>query len=308
MSLAYITHSRCRRHNMGQFHPEQPARLYAINDRLITKQLSLFFNQYDAPKASREQLLRVHDADYLAHLESVSPSDGLAWLDGDTAMCPDTLEAALHAAGAVVHGVDLVMQGTVRCAFCAVRPPGHHAEHNKAMGFCFFNNVAVGAAHALAEYGLQRIAIIDFDVHHGNGTEDIFEGNSQVLCCSSYQHPFYPNTGGTSDASNIIDIPLPAGTGSESFRNAISQHVLPALEEYSPELIMISAGFDAHRDDDMGQFNLLESDYAWVTDQLMAVAARHAQGRIVSALEGGYDLFALSRSVTAHMERLVGDY
>lgn len=305
MPLAYITHSRCRRHNMGDLHPEQPARLDAINDRLITKQLTLFYQQYDAPKVSREQLLRVHDGDYIDRLFESAPEQGLAWLDGDTAMSPDTLEAAHYAAGAVVHAIDLVMQGKARRAFCAVRPPGHHAERNRAMGFCFFNNIAVGAAHALSQYPIKRIAIVDFDVHHGNGTEDIFDGNTQVLCCSSYQHPFYPYTGGDSEFSNIIDIPLPAGTGGEEFRTAIGQHMLPALEQYEPELIMISAGFDAHREDDMGQFNLLEEDYTWITDQLVRIADRHAEGRIVSSLEGGYNLLALARSVTAHIESLL---
>lgn len=308
MPLAYITHSRCRRHSMGEFHPEQPARLDAINDRLIASQLMLFMQHYDAPQASREQLLRIHDADYLDLLHDTAPDEGLAWLDGDTAMGPDTLDAALHAAGAVVHAVDLVMQGKAPTAFCAVRPPGHHAERNKAMGFCFLNNIAVGTAHAIAQYGLERIAIVDFDVHHGNGTEDIFTGNPNVLCCSSYQHPFYPFTGGDSDATNIIDVPLPAGTGSEEFREAISSTVLPAIEEYAPQLIMVSAGFDGHREDDMGQFNLLEYDYAWITDQLMGIAARHASGRIVSSLEGGYHLLALARSVNAHLESLIGNH
>jgi len=307
MSVAYITHSACRRHDMGEYHPEQPARLDAINDRLIASQLMLFLQHHDAPKATREQLLRVHDQHYVDQVFELSPEEGLEWLDGDTAMNPYTLRAALHAAGAAVKAVDLVLTGSSRTAFCAVRPPGHHAERARGMGFCFFNNVAVGAAHALAEHGLQRVAIVDFDVHHGNGTEDIFSGNPQVLCCSTFQHPFYPYSGSDSHVHNIINVPLAAGTDGAAFRQAVTERWLPALHEYEPQLILISAGFDAHREDDMGQMNLLEFDYAWVTSQLVEVARRHSAGRIVSTLEGGYHLLALARSVNAHIESLMGD-
>ena len=308
MTIAYITHAACRRHNMGEFHPEQPARLDAINDRLIATQLMLFLQHHEAPKASREQLLRVHDASFVDQLFELAPEEGLEWLDGDTAMNPHTLPAALHAAGAAVKAVDLVMTTKTNAAFCAVRPPGHHAEKARAMGFCFFNNIAVGAAHAIAEYGLERVAIVDFDVHHGNGTEDIFADNPNVLCCSSFQHPFYPYTGGDSHFHNIINVPLSAGTDGAGFREAITEKWLPALNEYEPQLILISAGFDAHREDDMGQLNLLEFDYAWVTDRLMEIAQRHASGRIVSSLEGGYHLLALARSVNAHLESLMGEH
>ncbi len=307
MTLAYITHQQCHQHAMGAHHPEQPARLDAINDRLIASGLMMMLNQYDAPLASREQLLRVHDADYIDQVFARSPSDGLAWLDGDTAMNPFSLDAALRAAGANTLAVDLVMSGANSQAFCAVRPPGHHAEHNKAMGFCFFNNIAVAAAHAIAEHGLKRVAIVDFDVHHGNGTEDIFSGDDRVLFCSSFQHPFYPHTGYDTDVPNIINAPLPAGTDGSSFREAITASWLPAIDSFAPELILISAGFDGHREDPMAQFNLLEFDYAWITIQLMKLADKHAAGRAVSSLEGGYHLHALARSVSAHLKALAGD-
>ena len=308
MTVAYITHQMCRKHRMGDHHPEQPARLDAINDRLIGSNLMMVLQQFDAPQASREQLLRVHDAVHIDRVFDTSPTADLAWLDGDTAMNPFTLDAALYAAGANVLAVDLVMSGDASQAFCAVRPPGHHAERNKVMGFCFFNNIAVGAAHAIAEHGLERVAIIDFDVHHGNGTENIFAGNEQVLFCSSFQHPFYPNSGYDSNAPNIINAPLPAGTDGGTFREAVLANWMPALEAFAPQLIMISAGFDGHREDPMAQFQLLEFDYAWVTRQLMQVAEKHANGRVVSSLEGGYHLLALARSVDAHLKVLVSDH
>ncbi len=308
MTVAYITHQMCRKHQMGDHHPEQPARLDAINDRLIGSNLMMVLQQFDAPQASREQLLRVHDAVHIDRVFDTSPTADLAWLDGDTAMNPFTLDAALYAAGANVLAVDLVMSGDASQAFCAVRPPGHHAERNKVMGFCFFNNIAVGAAHAIAEHGLERVAIIDFDVHHGNGTENIFAGNEQVLFCSSFQHPFYPNSGYDSNAPNIINAPLPAGTDGGTFREAVLANWMPALEAFAPQLIMISAGFDGHREDPMAQFQLLEFDYAWVTRQLMQVAEKHANGRVVSSLEGGYHLLALARSVDAHLKVLVSDH
>lgn len=308
MTLAYITHQQCHEHAMGDHHPEQPARLDAINDRLIASSLMMVLNQYDAPMANREQLLRVHDGDYIDKLIARSPSNGLAWLDGDTAMNPHSLDAAFRAAGANILAVDLVMSGATDKAFCAVRPPGHHAERDKTMGFCFFNNIAVGAAHAIAEYGLKRVAIVDFDVHHGNGTENIFSGNDKVLFCSSFQHPFYPNTGYDTDVANIVNAPLPAGTDGAGFREALITSWLPAIDKFAPELILISAGFDGHREDPMAQFHLLEFDYAWITRELMTLADKHASGRIISTLEGGYHLHALARSVSAHLKCLTGDY
>jgi acetoin utilization deacetylase AcuC-like enzyme len=308
MAIAYISHFACTRHEMGAHHPEQPARLYAISDRLIASGLEMVLHQYDAPPATREQLLRVHDANYVDEVFAAAPVDGLAWLDGDTAMNPHTLDAALHAAGANVLAVDLVLTGKVDQAFCGVRPPGHHAERGRAMGFCFFNNVAVGAAHALAAHGLERVAIVDFDVHHGNGTEDIFGGDQRVLFCSSFQHPFYPHSGYDSQAANVIDVPLPARTDGLAFREAVQTHWLPAIAAFRPQLIMISAGFDAHIEDDMAHLRLREYDYAWVTRRLCELADEHCGGKLVSTLEGGYNLEALGRSVAVHIKAFMGDH
>jgi len=305
VSIAYITHHACALHEMGAHHPEQPARLGAINDRLIASGLDPVLRHHEALPAEPAHLLRVHDADYVDRLFASSPSEGLVWLDGDTAMNPSTLKAALYAAGAAVQAVDLVMSGSASQAFCAVRPPGHHAERDRAMGFCFFNNVAVGAAHALAAHGLERVLIADFDVHHGNGTEAIFNGDDRVLFCSTFQHPFYPYNGHESQAPNVINVPLTARADGAAFREAVSQHWLPAIEAFAPQLIMISAGFDAHIEDDMAELDLSEADYAWVTQRLGELARRHAEGRIVSTLEGGYALSALGRSVAVHIEALL---
>ncbi len=308
MILAYISHADCKLHEMGAHHVEVPERLHAISDRMIAAGIEMLVHHYDAPRATREQLLRVHDADYVETVFSSAPKapDVLAWLDGDTAMCSGTLEAALRAAGAAVYAVELVMGDKHHAAFCAVRPPGHHAERHAAMGFCFFNNVAVGAAHALAELGMERVAIIDFDVHHGNGTEDIFAGDERVLFCSSFQHPFYPGSGANSTAPNVINIPLPARTDGAAFRAALEERWLPRLEAFEPQLVMISAGFDGHIEDDMANFHLREMDYGWITKELHDLAARHAGGRIVSCLEGGYSLSALGRSVSTHIDELIG--
>jgi acetoin utilization deacetylase AcuC-like enzyme len=302
MALAYISHPDCLLHDMGHHHPEQPARLSAISDRLIASGLDMALHRIDAPLVAREQLKAAHDAAYIDEIHAASPSDGLVWLDGDTAMNPHTLQAALRAAGAVVMGVDLVMRGEARTVFCGVRPPGHHAERHRAMGFCLFNNVAVGAYHAINAHGVKRVAIVDFDVHHGNGTEDIVSGDERVLFCSTFQHPFYPHTGYAGSATNIVNTPLSAGDGGAAFRRAVEHYWLPRLEAFAPELILISAGFDAHTADTMAGLNLVESDYAWVTRRLVAQAERSAGGRIVSSLEGGYDLHALARSVEAHLK------
>jgi acetoin utilization deacetylase AcuC-like enzyme len=221
-------------------------------------------------------------------------------------MNPHTLEAAYRAAGAAVLATDRVIAGTVENAFCAVRPPGHHAEAGRAMGFCFLNNIAIAAAHALEEHGLERVAIVDFDVHHGNGTEAMFGGDERVLLCSSFQHPFYPGTELGQQPPNVIHAPLRAGDGSVAFREAYEQQLLPALEAFAPQLIFISAGFDAHIEDEMSGIELYDSDYSWVTQRLVAAAARHAGGRIVSLLEGGYALNALGRSATQHIRVLMG--
>jgi len=306
MHTAYISHALCLKHDMGSHHPECPARIQAIEDRLIAAGLMDWLQRYDAPEATHEQLLRVHAPEYLQRIADIAPREGMVALDGDTLMNPFSYPAALRAAGAVVEAVDLVMTGAVENAFCCVRPPGHHAERAQGMGFCIFNNVAVGAAHALGAHGLSRVAIADFDVHHGNGTEDIFRDDKRVMLCSTFQHPFYPYSGADSGNAHIINVPLAAGTTSEGFRDAIERHWLPALEEFRPELLLISAGFDAHRDDDMSMLGLADADYDWITAKLMAVAERHAGKRIVSVLEGGYELNSLARSVLAHLKRLSG--
>lgn len=289
---------------MGSFHPESPARLSTISDHMIAQGLDPYFVYYDAPLATFEQLMRVHPASHLERLKRSSPELGIVHLDPDTAMNPHTWQAALRSAGAGVLAVDLVMAGEVQNAFCAIRPPGHHCEQANAMGFCFFNNIAVAAAHALGAHKLSRVAIIDFDVHHGNGTEDCFKGNEQVLMASIFQHPFYPYSGAENPASNMLNVPLPAGTDGEEFRMVVNDVWLPRLRAFKPEMILISAGFDAHYEDDMGNLKLVEKDYAWVTTQLKQLADEFAQGRIVSMLEGGYSLSALARSVAAHIRVL----
>ncbi|MEO8418300.1 MAG: histone deacetylase family protein [Methylophilaceae bacterium] len=306
MYTAYITHPDCLKHDMGPQHPECPARLMAIEDQLIASGLLHFLQAYEAPLVTFEQLARVHQPHYIEAIHAASPKEGLNYLDADTAMNPSTLSAALRAAGAAVLATALVLEKKVANAFCAVRPPGHHAESARAMGFCIFNNVAVGVAHALDHYGLNRIAIVDFDVHHGNGTEEIFCDDPRVMLCSTFQHPFYPYHGADSGSDHIINVPLPAGTDGERFRQAVTQYWLPALERFQPEMLFISAGFDAHWQDDMAQFNLTESDYIWVTQLIKEVAGQHAHGRIVSTLEGGYELHALGRSVAAHIKALSG--
>jgi acetoin utilization deacetylase AcuC-like enzyme len=307
MALAYISHQECLLHEMGAHHPERPSRLDAINDRLIASGLDMAIHQHNAPQAAKEQLLLAHRADYVDSIYRAAPDDGLTWLDGDTAMNPHSLTAALHSAGAALKGVDLVMSGEAETVFCGVRPPGHHAEAGRAMGFCLFNNVALAAYHALEHHGLDRVAIVDFDVHHGNGTEDIVSGDERILFCSTFQHPFYPHSGYGPTATNVVNTPLPAGTTGSGFREAVEHYWLPRLEAFEPQLIIVSAGFDAHQADDMGGLNLVDADYAWVTRRLCAQAARSAQGRIVSALEGGYELHSLARSVEAHLKAFLGD-
>ncbi len=260
---------------------------------------------YDAPLATAEQLGRAHTGLYVLEIFDKAPATGVVQVDPDTAMGPHTLQAALRAAGAAVEATDLVLSGKVGSAFCAVRPPGHHAERAAAMGFCFFNNVAVGIRHALDVHGLQRVALIDFDVHHGNGSEDIFRGDERVLMCSIFERGLYPFNGDEATGPNMVNVGLPARSKGDAFRQAVTQRWLPALEAFKPQLIYISAGFDAHREDDMGNLGLVEADYEWVTEQLVAVADRHAQGRIVSCLEGGYVLSPLARSAAAHVRALI---
>jgi acetoin utilization deacetylase AcuC-like enzyme len=303
---AYISHPSFLLHDMGPYHPECPGRLAAIGDRLIASGIDAYLLHYTAPAATREQLARVHGDAYIDEIEAASPDHGLHFVDPDTALCPHSLTAARHAAGAAVMAVDLVLSGECTSAFCAVRPPGHHAERRRAMGFCLFNNVAVGAAHALEAHGLERVAIVDFDVHHGNGTEDIFAGDARVLMASTFQHPLYPYSGTKPLGPNMINVPLSPGSGSEAFRRAVTEQWLPALDAHRPQLLFISAGFDAHREDPLAELKLVDEDYAWVTRELAGVAARHCQGRVVSTLEGGYSLSALGRSAAEHLRVFVG--
>jgi acetoin utilization deacetylase AcuC-like enzyme len=306
MITAFIRHRDCLLHDMGQHHPECPDRLHAVEDQLISSGLIAYLQEYDAPAAAREDLARVHAEEYIDGLAACAPSRGLVHLDPDTAMNAHSLPAALRAAGAAVLGTDLVLRREASNAFCCVRPPGHHAERRRAMGFCFFNNVAVAAARALEVHGLERVAVIDFDVHHGNGTEDIFRGDPRVMMASTFQHPFYPYSGIEGRSERMVNIPLPAHSDGAAFRAAVSTCWLPALHAFAPQMIFVSAGFDAHREDDMASLALVEADYAWVTQRIQEVAQEHAAGRIVSVLEGGYALSALGRSVVAHVRSLAG--
>ena len=306
MSTAYLSHPLFLQHEMGESHPECPARLQAIAQQLTVTGCFEQLHHHSAPPAGREAVLRAHHADYLQTMERTAPSQGYLQLDPDTAMNPHTLDAALHAAGAGIRATDLVLSGEVSNAFCAVRPPGHHAEPGHAMGFCFFNNIAIAVAHALEEHGLQRVAIIDFDVHHGNGTETMFRNDPRVLFCSSFQHPFYPGTPLDRNNPHIIHAPLHAGDGSEAFRRAYSERIFPAVEAFAPQMIFISAGFDAHEEDAMSGLELKDGDYTWISERIVELAARHASGHIVSLLEGGYALDALGRCATHHIVALIG--
>jgi acetoin utilization deacetylase AcuC-like enzyme len=306
MQTAYITHPLCLKHGMGAHHPESPARIHAIEDQLIASGLLGYLQHHEAPEVTREQLLRVHEATYIDMIQASAPHEGSIAIDGDTEMNEFTYPAALRSAGAAVMAVDMVMTGQVENAFCNVRPPGHHAEKGQAMGFCFFNNICIGAAHAMAVHGLSRVAIADFDVHHGNGTEHIFSDEPRVMLCSTFQHPFYPYGGADTSNEHIVNVPLPAGAGSDKFREAVTNRWLPALEAFKPELLLISAGFDAHWEDDMSALMLVDGDYTWVSEQLKLVAAKHCRNRIVSLLEGGYELHALGRCVMAHIKVLSG--
>ena len=306
MATAFITHADCLKHEMGAHHPERPERLSAIDDQLIASAVGQHLTRFDAPLASDEQLARVHPAEYVRAIREVAPRTGTVHLDPDTAMNPHSLQAALRAAGAAVLAVDLVLQEKVNSAFCAVRPPGHHACRARPMGFCIFNNVAVAARHAIAAHGVERVAIIDFDVHHGNGTEDIFENDAQVVMASIFQHPFYPYTGTDDPAPNMHNVPLAAGSGSKELKRAVEQQWLPALHDFKPELVVFSAGFDAHAEDDMAMLRFTDADYRWVTEQVKSIADRYAKGRMVSMLEGGYALSALGRSAVQHIRVLAG--
>ena len=306
MATAFITHAECAKHDMGAYHPECPARLAAIEDQCIASGLAQHLERFAAPRATDEQLGRAHTQDHIDTIRAAAPASGIVHLDPDTAMNSHTLPAALHAAGAVVLATDLVVTRRVETAFCSVRPPGHHACRNRAMGFCLFNNVAIGALHALEQHGLERVAIIDFDVHHGNGTEDIFSDDERVLMVGSFQHPFYPYSGTEHVAPNIKNVPLAAGARGDALKRAVEEVWMPALEDFAPEMLFISAGFDAHVEDDMASLGFVDRDYAWVTERLMTVAAKYAHGRVVSVLEGGYNLSALGRSAVQHVRVLAG--
>ena len=305
MSTAIYSHPDCRRHEMGEWHPESPARLQAIEDQLIAARIDGLLEHRQAPLAELPCIARNHSAGAIAMVRDNVPDEGCYYrLDGDTSLNAWSYQAALRAAGAALAATDAVIAGDVANAFCAVRPPGHHARPNEAMGFCLFNNVAIAARHALEAHGLERVAIIDFDVHHGNGTAESFHGDARVLMASFYQHPFYPYCEPEPMSATSVNIPVPARSKGETVRQLISEFWLPALHAHRPQMIFISAGFDAHREDDIGGMALVEADYAWITQQIVAVAKVHAQGRIVSCLEGGYNLSALGRSVVAHVKAL----
>jgi acetoin utilization deacetylase AcuC-like enzyme len=303
MATGFFSHESCQRHDMGAAHPESPARIAAIVDYLRATGVYSELSLRDAPLADRQDLLRAHPETHVEMLHQLSPAEGLAQVDPDTTMNPHTLEASMRAAGAVAAAVRAVLAGEMANAFCAVRPPGHHAERDAAMGFCFFNNVAVGAGVALAA-GLTRVAILDFDVHHGNGTVDIFQDDERVMVCSSFQHPFYPGRLHDIDRPHIVNTPLAEGTRGLEFRRRVERDWLRALDAHRPQLLLVSAGFDAHADDPLGGLELQEPDYRWVTELITDVARRHAAGRVVAALEGGYDLNALARSADAHIQVL----
>jgi acetoin utilization deacetylase AcuC-like enzyme len=305
VATALLTHADCVLHEMGDGHPESPQRLKSVLAALERSGLAARLKLLEAPLAEREHLERVHEPGLVDAVFAAAPERGYAYLDPDTSMNPRSLSAALRAAGALVKATDLVMAGEVSGAFCAVRPPGHHATRDKPMGFCVFNNVAIGAAHAIAAHGLERVAVLDFDVHHGNGTEDAFHDDPRVMLCSTFQHPYYPYSGAESGNEHIINVPLAAMTAGSGFRAAVERHWLPALEAYRPQLVFVSAGFDAHRDDPLAYLKLDDEDYRWVTERLVEVADRHAEGRVVSTLEGGYNVEALGRCVVEHVGVLV---
>ncbi len=322
MTTAFYSHPDCKLHEMGAWHPESPARLQAIEDQLIASRIDGLLDYREAPVADIAAIARVHSSGAIALVQEnlpkpltpdfddpagAAPHAGYYPLDGDTSLNAYSLRAALRAAGAAVAATDAVIAGELDNAFCAIRPPGHHARPSEPMGFCLFNNVAIAARHALTAHRLQRVAIVDFDVHHGNGTDEAFADEPRVLMVSFFQHPFYPYTGAERSArerKNAVNVPVPAHTKGDAVRQLVTEQWLPALHAHRPEMIFISAGFDAHREDDIGQMDLVEADYVWITQQIMSIAAQYAKGRIVSCLEGGYNLSALGRSVAAHVKTL----
>ncbi len=308
LTVALITHPACLEHDTGPWHPECADRLRAVL-RVLEGEEFLPLMREEAPLATVEQLCRVHPAEYVRAILDIAPAPGdSVAIDADTLMSHGSREAALRAAGGAVHAVDAVMEGWARRAFAAVRPPGHHAERNRAMGFCLFSNAAVAARHAQVRWGLTRVAVVDFDVHHGNGTQDIFHDDPTLFYASSHQFPCYPGTGGAVEqgiAENVVNAPLPPGATGAAFRAAWSDTILPALDRFAPELLIVSAGFDAHKADPLAQLRLETADFGWVTERLLEIAALHSQGRLVSVLEGGYDLDALAASVALHVRTLL---
>ena len=308
MPTAFYSHSDCRLHQMGPGHPECPQRLDAIDDFLLASGLGVALDRREAPLAEQADLLLAHSPGYVARLcellADVETDGRLHRLDADTICSPGTRKAVMRGAGAARAATDAVIDGDARNAFCSIRPPGHHATRDHAMGFCFFNNVAIAARHALEVRGLERVAIVDFDVHHGNGTEDIIAGDERILMVSIFQHGLYPFSGDEPTGDNMVNVPVPAYTRGPAVRELIEALWMPALERFKPQMLFVSAGFDAHREDGLGQLGLVEADYEWITRRIKAVADRHAQGRIVSCLEGGYNESALARSVATHLRVL----
>ena len=307
MSTAFFSHQIFEAHDTGPGHPERSERLRAIKKVISSSSYDNLVRR-EAPKSTLQQIAMVHDLNYVEKLMDLVPERGWSQIDPDTVMCPETGEATLRAVGAVIEAVDGVISGKFDNAFCAVRPPGHHAEPNHGMGFCFFNNVAIAARHAQQAHGLERVAIVDFDVHHGNGTQAAFRGDKNVFFASSHQYPFYPGTGAIDEVGvgNIVNVPLESGSGSKDFRNGWSTKILPALEAFQPEFLVISAGFDAHARDPLASINLEADDFAWITRKLLEISANKLNGRIISCLEGGYDLVGLGESVDAHVSELLG--
>jgi acetoin utilization deacetylase AcuC-like enzyme len=306
MTTLLYTHPACLDHDPGDYHPESPARLRAVLEALGTPEFARL-ERREAPEADIDDIARVHPGRFVERMLAAVPAAGHVGIDADTILSPQSGRAALRAAGAVVAAVDAVVAGEADNAFCAVRPPGHHAEPGRAMGFCLFNNVAIGALRAREAHGLARVAVMDFDVHHGNGTQARFADDPSLFYASTHQSPLYPGTGRASETGvgNIVNVPLAPMAGSQQFRHGFSRAILPALDAFRPEMVLISAGFDAHRRDPLAQLLLDESDYTWVTEQLLEVARRHAGGRVVSTLEGGYDLAALGASAAAHVSVLM---
>ncbi len=307
LKTAFISHPDTLLHVMDGNHAESPARITSVNNAVLASPVKQKLRFYDAPEASQAQLKRVHTDDYVKRIFKIAPSAGLVQLDADTAMGPMSLSAALHASGAVVFATELVLNAKVDNAFCCVRPPGHHAGRSKSAGFCIFNHVAVGVAHAMSYKNIKRVAIFDIDVHHGDGTEDIFKDNPNVMLCSTFQHPFYPHSGANSRSQNMINVPMPAQSNIDDFKKVFNNIFKPAIDAFKPDIIFISAGFDAHVNDPLADFALTTQDYIWISNFIKNIAKIHCHNRLVSSLEGGYHLPSLSKSALAHIE-ILADY